>query len=85
MFVRSISIARENDYGFGAADPSKPFRAKIKVAGAHGEMDLLLSPEMSQRVVEIVADEIAAAGRAAAEAMTAEVLTVAALPKPEAA
>lgn len=85
MFVRSINIFRENDFGYSTPDPSKPFRAKIKVTGAAGEIDLLLSPEMSQRIVGIIADEVAAAGRATAEAMTAEVLSVAALPKPEAA
>jgi hypothetical protein len=40
---------------------------------------------MSDRIVALVAEEVAAAGRATAEAMTADVLTVAALPKPEAA
>lgn len=79
MFVRAINIARENDYGYGAVDPTKPFRAKIKVAGVHGEMDLVLSPDMSKRVVDLIAEEVAAAGRATAEAMTADVLSVAAL------
>ena len=45
---------------------------------------MVLSPEMSQRVVALIADEIAAAGRATAEALTVEALGVTALPAPTA-
>ena len=88
MFVTQIAVRREGYYGHGygsKADPSKPFHATIEVLGQTGKIELNLTPEMSARVVAIIADEVAQAGRAAAEAMTAEVLTVAALPTPEAA
>lgn len=85
MHVRTIEIRRENDYGYGAFDASKPFRAIIKVNGQHGQVELNLSAELSQRVVAIIADEVAAAGRATAEAMTAEIITQAALAAPEGA
>jgi hypothetical protein len=86
MLVRSISIRREGDlYGYGNVDPSKPFRATIEVQGQHGKVELNLSPAMSERIVAIIADEVAAAGRATAEAMTAAVMNVVALPSPEAA
>lgn len=88
MIVKSINIARLGDYSFGygaPADASKPFVAKIAVAGQHGEVSLTLSPDMSRRIVEIIADEVTAAGRATAEAMVADVLNVVALPSPEAA
>lgn len=80
MFVRSISISREGDYGYGYIDASKPFRAKVKLTGNNGEVELLLSPELSQSILSIVADEFAAAGRQTAEAMTADIFTQAALP-----
>jgi hypothetical protein len=83
MFVRSINIGREGDYGYGEFLADKPFRAKIKVAGQHGEIELNLSADMSQRIVAIIAEEVAAAGRATAEAMTADVFNVAALPAPQ--
>ena len=83
MFVRSITISRENDWGHGPIDASKPMLAKIKVQNIHGEIVLALSPEVSQRVLGLIAEEVAAAGRATAEAMTAEILTHAALPAPE--
>ena len=84
MIVRSINIVREGDY-YGAykVDASKPFVAKISVHGQHGDVTLNLSPEMSKRIVEIIADEVVAAGKATAEAMTAEVLNVVALPSKE--
>jgi hypothetical protein len=86
MFVTQIAVRRDGYYGgsvYGAKpDPTKPFRATIEVVGQSGKIELNLSPEMSGRIVAIIADEVAAAGRATAEAMTAEVLSVAALPEP---
>jgi hypothetical protein len=83
MFVNSISIRREGYYGGGygsRADQTKPFNATIEVQGQHGKVELTLSPDMSQRIVAIISEEVAAAGRATAEAMTASCLT--ALPAP---
>ena len=83
MIVRSISIRREGDYGgYQAPDGSKPFKATIEVSGLFGKVELFLSADMSQRIVAIIADEVAASGRATAEAMTADVLNVAALEAP---
>ena len=83
MFVRTINIRREGDYGYGEVNPTKPFLATICVQGTNHKTELLLSPEMSERVVALIADEVAAAGRATAEAMTADILTVMALSAPE--
>jgi hypothetical protein len=87
MFIGRIEIQRDGyvGYGYGSPDASKPFIAKIEVFGSRTKSELILSPELSRRVVEIVADEIAAAGRATAEAMVAEALNVVALPAPDAA
>lgn len=84
MFVGRVAITREGyiGHGYGQPDPSKPFRATIEVYGQSGKVELNLSPELSDRLVALVADEVAAAGRATAEAMTAEVLNVTALPNP---
>jgi hypothetical protein len=76
MFVKSISIRRDGDYGYGPTDPTKPFLATIAVEGMLGKVELNLSPEMSERIVALLADEVAAAGRATAEAMVASCLTV---------
>ena len=87
MFIGRVEISRVgyHGHGYGNPDASKPFVAKIEVFGSQMKTELVLSPELSRRVVEIVADEIAAAGRATAEAMVAEALNVEALPAPEAA
>ncbi len=84
MFVRTISIRREGDFGYGQINPTKPFFATITVEGTSHKTELLLSAELSQRIVQIVAEEVAAAGRATAEAMTADILTLTALSAPEA-
>lgn len=86
MILESVHISREgNLYGASNVDASKPFRASIKVAGIYGKVELLLSPEMSKRIVEIVADEVAKAGRATAEMMTAQAFDTKALKAPAAA
>jgi hypothetical protein len=85
VILKSVNITREGDYGYGSVDPSKPFRATIAVSGTHGKVELLLSTELSRRIVEIVADEVANAGRATAEMMTAEAINGTALPAPETA
>lgn len=87
MFIGAIEIRREgySGYGYGTPDPSKQFIAKIEVYGTRNKTELTLSPELSRRVVEIIAEEVANAGRATAEAMTAEAMNVVALPAPEAA
>ena len=83
MIVRSINIRREGDFGYGAIDVSKLFHATIQVEGMAGKVELNLSAEMSRRIIAIIADEVAAAGRATAVAMTAEILTVAAISGPK--
>ena len=78
MIVKSINIRRDGDYfsSYKPADASKPFMATLEVEGSHGKVELRLSPELSAKIVAIVAEEIAAAGRATAEALTASCLTV---------
>lgn len=81
MFVRSIVVRRDGDYSYSSTvDQSKPFRATVEVNSQHGKVELLLSTDLSRRIVEIIADEVAAAGRATAEAMVADIFTVKALP-----
>jgi hypothetical protein len=88
LFVNQITITREGYYGgflnSGGGNPEKPFKATIEVQGQHGKVELQLSSELSKRVVDIIADEVAAAGRATAEAMVASMLTVEAKPALEA-
>jgi hypothetical protein len=84
MFLSRLSIYREGySSSYGRCDPSKPFRATIEVIGQSGKVELTLSPELSAKIVAVVADEVAAAGRATAEMMTAEALTIPASAAPE--
>ena len=81
MFLSRLTVTREGYYsGYSKPDPTKLFAATIEVIGRSGKIELSLSHEMSQRIVEIVAEEVAAAGRATAEMMTADAMTIAALP-----
>lgn len=76
MFVTNVSIRREGYYGagYGKADPSKPFNATIELHGQKGKVELNLSPDMSAKIIALIADEVAAAGRATAEALVANIL-----------
>lgn len=80
MFLSKLVVTREGYYGYSTPDPKKPLLATIEVIGKSGKVELSLSPDLSKRIVAIVADEVAAAGRATAEMMTADALSVAALP-----
>jgi hypothetical protein len=84
MFLSRLTVHREGYFGagYGRADPSKPFRATVEVIGESGKVELNLSPELSAKIVAVVAEEVVAAGRATAEMMTADALTIAALPEP---
>ena len=74
MFLAKLSITREGYIGrsYGRADPSKPLRATVEVIGESGTTELNLGPEASNRLIAIIADELAASARATAEAMTAD-------------
>lgn len=85
MIVRSINVKRDGDFGYGAFHPEKPFLATVVVEGQYGKVELIISPDLSRRIVEVIAEEVAQAGRATAEAMTADILTLTALSAPEAA
>ncbi|MFC7378220.1 hypothetical protein [Brevundimonas sp. GCM10030266] len=75
MFITSINIAREGYYGHGRNDPTKPLRAVVQVEGQHGKVELNLSPEASDRMVALIAEEIVEATKATAALMTSGVLT----------
>lgn len=75
MFISSINIAREGYYGYGRTDPTKPLRAVVKVEGQHGNVELNLSPEASERMVALIAEEIVEATKATAALMTSGVLS----------
>lgn len=80
MFLSRLTVTREGYYSYNAPDPKKPLVATIEVIGKSGKVELNLSPELSKKIVAIVAEEVAAAGRATAEMMTADAMAVAALP-----
>jgi len=78
LSLRRVSIVREGDY-YGAyrpMDASKPFRATVEVEVSSGKVELNLSADLSQKIVAIIAGEVAEAGRATAEIMVADALFV---------
>lgn len=85
MILRALTLRREGDYGYGSVDRSKPFRATVELIDTVGsEIKLLLPPTVSERVLAIIANEVAEAGAATARAMTADVFTAEAVPQLEA-
>jgi hypothetical protein len=77
MFVTQVTINREGYYGFGKQDRSKPFTARVSLEGENGsKIELRLDQALSDKIIGIVADEIAAAGKATADALVASAFTV---------
>lgn len=76
MVLQRVSITRAGYHGYGQVDPASPFSATIEVTGASGKVELNLSEGLSRRIVEIIADEVAAAGRATADIMVADAMIV---------
>lgn len=70
MFITSINITRDGYYGYGKHDPSKPLRATVAVEGQHGKVELNLTPEASDCMVALIAEEIVAATKDTANLMT---------------
>ncbi len=77
MFVTDIIIRKQGygEYEYGRKDPESPYVATIKVLGQHGKVELSLSPELSKRIMAVIADEVAEAGRVTAQMMVAEIVS----------
>jgi hypothetical protein len=73
MFVLAQLIIRRKDYYGGGhrCDPAKPLETTVEVMGPMGKMEINLPPEVSAKVVALIADEVATAARGVANAMTA--------------
>lgn len=77
MLVRSISIRRVGDYGsYHAIDASKPFQCSIATEDNNAKVELIVSPELSAKIVALIAEEVATAGKKTAEAMVADMMAV---------
>lgn len=75
MIVTRVSLSREGFYAsYQKPDASKPLRATVEIYGETGKVELNLGPEASDRIVALIADEIADAGRRTAELLTAKAL-----------
>jgi len=77
MVLNRVMITRGGIHSWERVDPASPFKATIEVQGATGKVELNLGHELSRKIVEIVAEEVAAAGRATAEAMVADAMLIA--------
>lgn len=82
MNVRKISIIRENDWGHDPINWANPMIATIMVEDPSGKVELVLSEDLSRRIMEVIADEVAGAGKATVEAMVANIFTQPALSAP---
>lgn len=87
MIISQIRISKQGyyggNYGRGALKPETPYDCTIEVVGVSGKTELNLSPELTTRLMAIIGDEVVASSKRTAEAMTAEIITVAALPSPK--
>ena len=77
MHIRSVHITRKGHYNYAGEklDVSQPFLCTVETQSAEGKMELVLSPHLSERILEIIAEELAASARETAEAMVASVFT----------
>jgi hypothetical protein len=85
VIVSKIEIRKQGYYGgySGAPKAETPYDCTIEIYGQSGKVELNLSPELTTRLMAIIGDEVVASSKRTAEAMTAEIITVAALPSPE--
>jgi hypothetical protein len=83
MNLKAVSITRDGSYygSYQKVDPTKPLRCTVEVEGPMGKTELNLPPETGDRIVALIADELAAQSRQVAEAMTAQFFDVV-LPAP---
>lgn len=82
VHLKAISIMRDGHY-YGdhrRVDPSKPLRCTVEVEGDAGKTELSLPPEVSERIVALIADELANSARRVAETMTAKFVEAGAQP-----
>lgn len=80
MHLKAISIVREGCYygSHSKVDPSKPLRCTVEVEGPLGKTEMNLPPEVSDRIVSLVAEELAEQTKRIAEAMTTQFIDAAA-------
>ena len=85
MHVRSVTLLREGAYGFDGenVDPTKPFVCKVSIVGQTGKHEIHLPAEVSARIMNLIASELAEEGRRVAQMMTANAFEVQSLPAPK--
>lgn len=74
MHVSSVKLIREGAYGYDheKIDPTKPFVCTVEIVGQTGKHTLRIGPEVSQAVMGLIAEELAAEGRRVADMMQAQ-------------
>lgn len=86
MIISQILIRKQGYYsGLSGRDvkAETPYNCTIEISGTSGKTELDLSPELTTRLMAVIGEEVVASSKRTAEAMTAEIITVAALPAPE--
>jgi len=75
MFLDTLNITRNNRYGFDSDKPPSAYEGTLKFINPElGEIKLNLSPEMSARILEVVADEIVASAQAVSTVLTTKLI-----------
>jgi hypothetical protein len=83
MHLNAITIRREGYYGSGTyssrSDPTKPLHCTVEVQGPMGKTELNLPPEVRNRLISLIANELAAQTKRVAEVMTASFINTSAV------
>jgi hypothetical protein len=70
MELDSIKISRPWNY----RDLVDPFQCKVKFTGETGEVQIDLRPEMTRKLIALLADELVEAAMEVSKMMTAEII-----------
>lgn len=74
LVLDELRIYRQTRWDYTTKQEARSLRGKITFKGNAGAVELNLDEELSQRLLAVVAEEVAAAGREVAHNLTAEIV-----------
>jgi hypothetical protein len=83
MKIASLNISERQTYEPGYRPNA--YKATIKYKGNYGEVTVNLTPDLTTKVMRVIADELVAASKEIANDLTKEIIEHAALPPAESA
>jgi len=74
MFLARLNVTRKGYFGSGYSSPKPdaPLECTVEIIGQSGKTELNLPQETSDKIVALIAEELAASARADADAMTVD-------------